>query len=113
MDIEKIRIVYEAASYGSIKKAAEKMNYTHSGLMYTINAVEEEMGFKLLNRTYRGVTLTEYGKQMEPIVKKVIQDIQELEEKRSQMIPEGEKILRIGCCPMIASHWLPEVIIYM
>ena len=113
MDIEKIRIVYEAAKYGSVKKAAEEMNYTQSGLMYTINAVEEELGFKLLNRTYRGVTLTEYGKQMEPLFEKLSNDLKQLEEKRDELRTEKQTVLRIGCCPMIASHWLPEVVIYM
>lgn len=113
MDIEKLRIVYEAANYGSMKKAAEKMNYTHPGLMYTINAAEEELGFKLLNRTYRGVTLTEEAKQLEPMVRQLIQDMEALEEKCGRILSGKEQVLRVGCCPMIASHWLPEVIIYM
>lgn len=113
MDIEKLGLVYEAASYGSIKKAAEKMNYTQSGLMYTINAAEEELGFKLLNRTYRGVTLTEQARQLEPVFRQLSQSLTKLEETCNQMRSAKETVLRIGCCPMIASHWLPEVIIYM
>lgn len=110
MDIERVKIVYETARYGSLNKAAENLGYTQSGLRYVINCVEKELGFELLKRTNRGVTLTEQGKQLEEHFRKLADDMANFEAIRRGFASGQSRVLRIGCCPVIASHWVPEVI---
>lgn len=110
MDINKIETLYRTARYGSINKAAEKMNYTQSGLLYVINAVEQDLGVALLNRSHKGVTLTEAGQELEPIVMSLIDDKRIFEEMVDRLTGHRDMVLRIGAHPTIANQWVPEVI---
>lgn len=110
MDINKIEILYRTARYGSINKAAEKMNYTQSGLLYAINAVEQDLGVALLNRTHRGVTLTEAGRELEPIVMSLIDDKRIFEETIHRLNGYQDLVLRVGAHPTIANQWVTEVV---
>lgn len=47
----------------SMNKAAEQLFVTQSSLSKTIKNLEAELGFPLLNRSRRGVTMTELGKE--------------------------------------------------
>ena len=44
MDTKKIAVFLEAVKMGSLKKTAEKLNYTQSGLIYLMNSLENELG---------------------------------------------------------------------
>ncbi len=92
-----------------MKRAAEMLNYTHSGLVYTLNSLEEELGLPLLNRNFRGVSLTPEGKKLEPYIRSVVEDTQTLEEKIKELISERSKELYIGAYPAIARNVLPDV----
>ncbi|MBS4902620.1 MAG: LysR family transcriptional regulator [Coprobacillus sp.] len=43
---------------GSFSKAAQKMYITPASVMKQINALEEHLHVKLVNRTHRGIKLT-------------------------------------------------------
>ena len=47
MDTKKLSILLATIQAGSLKKAAEKLNYTQSGLIYLVNSLEEEIGGQL------------------------------------------------------------------
>ena len=68
MDDRKIRSLLTVLETGSISSAAEILNGTQSGITQTMNALEAELGFKILYRTNRGVTLTEAGAKILPLL---------------------------------------------
>ena len=49
--------------------AAEAMGYTPSAFSHTVTAVETELGVKIFNRGFNGITLTEEGKICSPRLK--------------------------------------------
>lgn len=53
---------YNVIKYGSFTKAAEKLNVSQPGLSYNIKKLEDELGYKLLDRTKDGISLTSFGK---------------------------------------------------
>ena len=55
---------YNVIKYGSFTKAAEKLNVSQPGLSYNIKKLEDELGYKLLDRTKGGVSLTSVGKKV-------------------------------------------------
>ena len=61
MDTKKIMLLLDVVKIGSLKRAAEALNYTQSGLIYQINSLEQEIGVPLLVRNHRGVSLTAAG----------------------------------------------------
>ncbi len=111
MDTKKITIFLEAIKVGSLKRAAEKLNYTQSGLIYLMNSLENELeGVKLLNRTTKGVYLTEEGKMLEPYIRQIHESENALMDKIHEIKGGGTRKLRVGTYPIYACGDLPGAI---
>ena len=110
MDDRKIRSLLTVLETGSISSAAEILNGTQSGITQTMNALEAELGFKILYRTNRGVTLTEAGAKILPLLVQLDEDFRALE-RESREIAAGRGIpIRIGTYSSIANAWLPDIL---
>ena len=55
MELEKYRALVCAIESGSLTAAAEKLQYTPSGISRAVSALEAECGFSLLLREHGGV----------------------------------------------------------
>lgn len=62
MDLNRLKYFITAAEEQCITRAAEKLHITQPPLTRHIHSLEEELGVSLMNRTGRGVELTEAGK---------------------------------------------------
>ena len=82
--------------WGRLREAAERLYTTSSSLSKHINALEEEYGVKLFDRTKRTISLNEYGKIFLPYACQMVQlqadVIERLEEKKANW----GNILNIG-----------------
>lgn len=110
MDTKKLEILLEVIHAGSMKKAAEKFNYTQSGLLYTLNTLERDMGIPLLSRDFKGVSLSQEGEYLLPYIQDVVEAANQLEEAMAQVTEDKFSDLFVGSYPSIARHWLPAVI---
>lgn len=110
MDTKKLAIFQEAVKNGSLKKTAEKLNYTQSGLIYMMNSLENEMGVHLLNRTTKGIELTQEGMMLQPYIKKIVDCESELTKLIDEIHKGGTKKIRIGAYPIYACNFLPAII---
>lgn len=63
MNIRQMRQILEINNCQSINKAAQKLYISQSSLTASINAAEDELGMKILNRSHSGITLTEFGQK--------------------------------------------------
>ena len=55
MESKKLEALLMAVDLGSFTKAAEVLGYTQSGLTHMMNSLENEIGLRLLDRSYSGV----------------------------------------------------------
>ena len=62
MELRQLEYFREIASTGSINEAARHLNMSQPPLSYQIRQLENELNVKLFDRTSKGVTLTEAGK---------------------------------------------------
>lgn len=110
MESARCKAFLAAAELGSLSKAAEKLNYTASGVSQLISALENEFGFPLLRRTSKGVFLTLEGEQMLPAVRAFLQQENRIYELAANIngLDIGE--ITIAAYSSIATHWLPKVI---
>lgn len=65
--------------------AAERLNYTPSGVSQLVGALEAELGFALLYRDKRGVRLTPCGEQLLPAVRDFLQQEQRLHQLAAEI----------------------------
>lgn len=110
MDTKKLEVLLQTARIGSLKKTAEELNYTQSGLIYMMNTLEEEIGVELLNRTPKGVFLSDAGKRLEPFIRSVIDSEAALMNEVEEISSGRAHKLRIGAYPIFARYYLAEAI---
>jgi DNA-binding transcriptional LysR family regulator len=64
LDVKRLRVLREVAARGSFSAAAESLTYTQSAVSQQIAALEREAGTRLVERSARGVRLTEAGRAL-------------------------------------------------
>src|SRR5258708_7364483 len=62
IDVRRLRVLREVALRGTIAAAAESLSYTPSAVSQQLSTFEREVGVALLERTGRGVRLTDEGR---------------------------------------------------
>src|SRR3712207_4566124 len=64
LDVRRLRVLREVAVRGSFSAAAESLSFTQSAISQQIAALEREAGAVLVQRSARGVRLTEAGEAL-------------------------------------------------
>lgn len=110
MEVKKLELLLETVRIGSLKRAAEELNYTLSGLVYQINSLEEEIGVPLLIRNHRGVSLTPAGLHLKPLFQELVDNASRVNQEIDLFSVKRRNELRIGSIPSAAAKWLPDVL---
>lgn len=110
METVKLKAIAKSAELGSLKKAAEAMGYTPSAFSHTVTAVESELGVKIFNRGFNGITLTEDGKALLPLIKEAVKSVDKLYSAAASLNEAGDNVVNIGVFNSIAKNILPEVV---
>lgn len=105
-----MRALVTVAKLGSFSAAARELAVTPGMLSKQVKHLEQALDVRLLNRTTRGVSLTDAG---EFYVEQVVDILQRIEDTESALAarnsgPRG--VLRISCPPSFGRHVLTPVI---
>ena len=74
MELDRYRALVCAIETGSLSAAAERLQYTPSGISRMIAALEEENGFPLLKREHSGVRPTSECEALLPAIRKLLHE---------------------------------------
>ena len=110
MNIQKYKILLRAADTGSFTKAAAELNYTPSGVTHMMNSIEAELGFPILKRSPKGVSLTREGEKILPIVREIVKWEENLSQTTAEIRGAHYGTLVLGSYSSIAAQWLPGII---
>ena len=110
MDTKKYQALLTSADLGSFTRAAQSLGCTQSGLTHMMNALEQEVGFPLLQRGHSGTSLTEQGKRLEPAVRRFLEAGQALETEIDSVRCREQFSIRAGAYSSMAVHWLPAIL---
>ncbi len=77
MDITAIETFCRAAEAGNLTQAAKLLNITKSVASRRLQALEAELGVRLLARTTRGVTLTDEGSRFFERCQRILEDLED------------------------------------
>src|ERR671915_2459779 len=64
LDVKQLRVLRAVAEHGSFSAAAEALSYTQPAISQQVAALEKQAGTVLVDRTSRGVRLTEAGRSL-------------------------------------------------
>ena len=86
-DPETLRTFIAVAETGSFSKAAERLNYSQSGISRMVADLEKEWGIVLLERDRGGVRLTSEGMRILPFARELCRHA--LDAENHQRISKG------------------------
>lgn len=113
MKIEQLEFLIEVVKAGSINAASKKIFISQQSLNQSLRNLEDELGFAVLNRTKKGVTLTSQGLVVYNAAQAIVaRYTQMLDQIHVQADGEGEILsgkLNIHLSPMISISIMPVV----
>ncbi|MBO5009251.1 MAG: LysR family transcriptional regulator [Clostridia bacterium] len=110
METQKIKAILLAAEKKSLSAAAEELSYTPSAMSHMADALEEELGVKILERTRIGVELSEAGEKLKEKLTSVITAENELKRAAAEITKHADCELRIAAYSSISTYLLPEIL---
>lgn len=102
--LQALRSFEAVARMRSVTRAAEELCVSHSAVSHQIRKLEEWMGMALVERSGRGIRLTEAGERYKVKVCEAFNMIHGETELLRQR--EASPLIRVSCLPMFAVCWL-------
>lgn len=105
-----LRAFLLTARYQSFSRAADELFITQSGMSVLVRELEEQLGFRLFERTTRKVVLTEFGSRFLPVADRSLLELEAAASSIGRSVSSPASSLVIGATPFIAADVLPQAI---
>lgn len=109
-NIQKYMAFVVTAELGSFTEAAEKLQYSQSGISRMIADLEHEWNVTLLERGRYGIKITSDGLKLLPYAKKLCSEFERMQRQVHDLKGLETGLIRIGTFSSVATHWLPKII---
>ena len=106
----KLRYIDEIARYGSIRKAASRLNVASSAVNRQIIALEEEIGAPIFERLPRGLRLTAAGELYVAHIREVLKSYSRLEARVRGLQTQQAGKVTLGTTVGLAAGPLPAIL---
>ncbi len=110
LDVKRMKVLREVAARGSFSAAAEAMSFTQSAVSQQIAALERETGSTLLERSPRGVQLTDAGRALVSHTDAILARIEDAEEELAALAGLRGGRLRLAAFQSGGATLLPRAV---
>jgi len=110
LDVRRLKVLREVAARGSFSAAADALNFTQSAVSQQIAALEREAGTKLVERSARGVRLTEAGEALVRHTEVILARLADAEAELEAIAGLRGGRLRLASFPTGAATIIPRAI---
>src|SRR5919198_980204 len=110
LDVRRLRVLREVAARGSFSAAADALAYTQSAISQQIAALEREAGTKLVDRSARGVRLTDAGRALVDHADIILARLADAEAELEAIAGLRGGRLRLAAFPSVAASLMPVAI---
>lgn len=107
--LRQLRAFVTVAQLGNFTRAAASLHITQSTLSGLVRELEAALGVQLVQRTTRKVELSEVGRQLLPLIARIIQDLDDALLAVSDLKALKSGTVRIAAPQMMACTLLTEV----
>ncbi|SFJ76394.1 DNA-binding transcriptional regulator, LysR family, partial [Bosea sp. OK403] len=108
--VRQIRAFVAVARLGSFTRAAALLHVAQPTLTVQIRKLEEALAVRLFDRTSRSVALTQTGRDMLPVLGRMVQDLDGLLGEVRNQGTGYQGLVRIAALPTAAAALLPKAI---
>lgn len=110
MQLGQLEAFLSVVRRGKIAKAAHELYLAQSSVVARIEALERELGVKLMVRTRRGAVLTDAGRSFLPFARAAFEALEEGRRALEGVRRGHSTIFRVGTVQSIATYLLPRVL---
>src|SRR5262245_24442991 len=105
-----LRAFLLVAQHHNFTRAADALFITPSGLSLLIRELENQLGFRLFDRTTRHVELTADGNQLLPLVRRNLDELENAASHISQTAKAASQTISVGASSLWSLNILPQAI---
>lgn len=110
MNLEQFRYIKEVALCRSISKAAKQLYLTQPTISNAIHNFEEEVGYKIFQRSNQGVALTDEGEKLMGSIDVILNEVENIKNSYDDTEYINGDVY-VDASPTICSTIMPQVII--
>lgn len=110
MDRKEIQTFLKVAELNSITAAAQALGKSQPTITRTIQELESELGFALLDRIGRGINLSEEGMVFEQEARRVLESFKELQRRSREIVENKGRRLSIATTAALGNGLLPDAL---
>jgi DNA-binding transcriptional LysR family regulator len=110
LDVRRLKVLREVAARGSFSGAAEALAFTQSAVSQQVAALEREAGASLVERSPRGVRLTDAGRALVAHADAVLARLEDAEEELAAIAGLRGGRLRLVTFPSAGAALVPDAV---
>jgi DNA-binding transcriptional LysR family regulator len=110
LDVKQLKVLKAVAEHGSFSAAAEALSYTQPAISQQVAALEKHAGTTLVDRTSRGVRLTEAGRALVDHAEVVLARLAAAEAELEAMAGVRGGRVRLASFPTAGASVLPPAV---
>jgi len=110
MNLLHLQYFYVVAQEQGFTNAAKRLRIQQPAISRMVKLLEEDIGFRLLEKVGRNVQVTKPGLEVFEYCKKIFGTVEELQMSLGRISGERKGPLLIGAAEPIASHYLPRLL---
>jgi DNA-binding transcriptional LysR family regulator len=110
LDVKQLRVLRAVAEHGSFSAAAESLSYTQPAISQQVAALERQTGTTLVDRTSRGVRLTDAGLALVDHAEVVLARLAAAEAELEAMAGVRGGRVRLSSFPTAGASLLPPAV---
>jgi DNA-binding transcriptional LysR family regulator len=111
LDVKQLRVLRAVAEHGSFSAAAEALSYTQPAISQQVAALEKQTGTTLVDRTSRGVRLTDAGLTLVDHAEVVLARLAAAEAELEAMAGIRGGRVRLASFPTAGASLLPPAVV--
>ncbi len=107
LDVTRLRVLAAVARYGSVTAAARALNYAQPSVSHHLARLEAETGARLVQRSGRGIELTDAGRLLAGRAEEILGRLDAAEHELAAHVGQREERLRVAGFPSALATVVP------
>ena len=107
LDVTRLRVLAALARHGSVTAAAKSLNYAQPSVSHHLARLEAETGTRLVERSGRGVKLTDAGRLLAGRAEEILGRLDAAEQELAAHVGQREERIRVAGFPSALATVVP------
>jgi len=107
LDVTRLRVLAAVARHGSVTAAAKALNYAQPSVSHHLARLESETGTRLVERSGRGIRLTEAGRLLAGRAEEILGRLDAAEQELAAHVGQREERIRVAGFPSALATVVP------